>query len=207
MINIYQELIPLSNKKYDKPISKDAKYTNPIIIPFVLDSTGSENIMETVLYVKNEAQDKYYKNIVISLMKESGTIDMPTSGELSFSQQNILFSLNSSLNKEVGLAFEYPQQQDGLIYLTNKYKSSYEIITNDPNIEVKFSYGYDEISYNDWYNKKSLLLIPYLGTQGMADTSYIPVRMRITWKTIATIATIRDYFLDVSYSFEGKVSV
>lgn len=207
MIQLFQEQIPLSNKRYDKPISQNSKYTNPVIIPSVLDTTGSENIMETVIYIKNTLQNKYYKHIVISLMKEDGSLNpQPSSGQIDFSDNN-KFSINGHIGIDTNLAFEYQQSQTGLVYLTNKYMSNYKPIIDDGIVDVKFSYGYDEISYLDWSLKKSILIIPTIGTQGLSDTSYIPVRMRMKWKNVPSYLTIRDYFIDISFSEEQQVIV
>lgn len=202
MITMYQELIPLSNKMLDKSISNSG-YKNPIIIPFIFNATGVENIMETVLYIRNDSQEHYYKDIVISLMKDDGTTPVDSSASLIIGNE-ILFSLNAasgSNNIGVESAYLYSEEVTGSI-LENKYKSSYVPITDDSIVSVKFSYGYDELSYSDWAEKKSILVIPNIGTLGLGDTSYIPVRMRIVWKAVPSMFTVRDYFVDISYAQE-----
>jgi hypothetical protein len=77
---------------------------------------------------------------------------------------------------------------------------------SDTDIRVKFSYGYDQISDYDWSKLKSVLVIPTIGNSTTPDTSYIPIRMRIEWLTHPSIYTIRKYFLDVSYSTQGRVN-
>jgi hypothetical protein len=103
--------------------------------------------------------------------------------------------------------------QYGKFYFTlnkkpNKAQSNVAITINkktDNDINVKFSYGYDQISDYDWSNLNPILVIPSVGNSTTPDTSYIPIRVRIEWINPPSIYTIRDYFLDVSYSTEGNV--
>jgi len=76
---------------------------------------------------------------------------------------------------------------------------------NKEDLIVKFNYDYDQISDYDWGKLNSILVIPYIGNSTTPNTSYIPIRMRIEWVIPPSIYTTRKYFLDVSYSTEGKV--
>lgn len=217
MITLYQESVPFSNKRatitdtfgnngavYDGQVSSDKKYTNPVIIPYAVNGALGEDVLETVIYIKNDDQSKYYKNVVVSLMKEDATVDPPVaSGVLAFAPGVTTLSLNATLNVPVELSYDYP---GGIplasVTMTNVYKTSYIPITIADDITVKFSYGYDELSYARWSNKKSVLLIPTIGTTGLGDTSYIPVRMRITTTNKIPLITNRNYFIDISFSDE-----
>lgn len=203
MIKLFQELLPFSNKRLDKEISKDESYSNPVIIPFALDSTGGENILETVLYIRNNDQSKYYKNIVVSLMKEDATINPEDATGVIIPNQELVnyFNINNSTNIEFDIAYENFVLTEN-IYLLNRYKNNYVLIEEDDQISCKFSYGYEELSDLDWSYKKSVLLIPYIGNSSMSDMSYIPIRLRIKWKGTPNILTIRDYFIDISFEEE-----
>jgi hypothetical protein len=207
MITMYQELIPLSNKMYDAPISKSSVYTNPVIIPFVFDTTGSENIMETVIYLRNDSQEQYYSNIVICLMKEGEGTPALTTGNINFSNlgRDVTFSLNGINDIKVEPAFLFSQSATGSLPLTDQYMTTYIPVEDDGKVSVKLSYGYDELSFSEWESKSSIIAIPSIGTSGMADTSYIPIRMRMVWKDVPSLYTIRDYFIDVSYSMETTI--
>lgn len=206
MITIYQELIPLSNKMYNAPISKDKAYTNPVIIPSLYNSTSNENIMETVIYIRNDSQRHYYKDVVITLMKEGVGTPIDCDAIITTldprSSSNLIFSLNGASGVPAEAAYAYAPTLSDPVFLTDKYKTTYIPIVDDGIITVKFSYGYDELSYYEWFKKKPVLVIPSIGTSGMADTSYIPIRMRLNWKGDLSLFTIRDYFIDISYSTE-----
>jgi hypothetical protein len=88
----------------------------------------------------------------------------------------------------------------------DSYFYNYIPIYDDPEIDVKFSYGYDQISDYKWSTINSGLIIPYIGNATTPDTSYIPIRMRVTWKTTPSTYTIRKFFLDVSYTSTGQVT-
>lgn len=208
MITLYQELIPLSNKMYENPISSST-YTSPVIIPFVYNSVGSESIMETVIYLRNDSQEHYYKDIVVTLMKESGSNPVDSSAVISMASPTApIMSLNAASGANslpLELVNIYSPAVTGSITLQNKYKNTYIPVTEDDNVTVKFSYGYDELSFSAWEQRKSGLLIPQIGTSGGADLSYHEIRMRMTWKGTPTSLTIRDYFIDVSYSTEVAI--
>lgn len=203
-LNIYQELIPLSNKMYDKPISQDGKFTNPVIIPVAFNSVGLENIMETVFYIKNESQEYFYQDVVISLMKQNALTPSPvvSTGEIDLDTKD--FTVNGLDPVPFELAYEY--SATGKVFLTNKYKTDYVPVLDDGIVSAKFSWGYDELSSADWAQRSSVLVLPHVGTSGMPDTSYKPVRMRLTWKSSPTLTTIRDYFIDLSYAVQGTIT-
>jgi hypothetical protein len=125
---------------------------------------------------------------------------------------------NITINDTVVTA-SYPDHQVGLNYgesailisdpevSQNGYYDSYKPINSDnTKLDVRFSYGYDEISSVEWESKGNALIIPYIGKgpvdgalTGTPDTAYHPIRMRITWKDRTELFTVRDYFIDVSY--------
>lgn len=213
MINVFQELIPFSNKRLEQPISKDETYTNPIIMPFALDDTGGSNKLEVVFYIRNDSQSHYYTNILVSLMKDTTSATTPTvtDGFVNFNYDYTIpyLSLNGYSNIPAEVVYESASYNSSLAY-TNKFYSNYmpvtdETMTIDNTVSVKFSFGYNELSDLDWSTKKSVLLIPNIGNKTMPDMSYMPVRMRMTWNRTPSLLTIRDYFIDITYQNENLV--
>lgn len=220
-LTLYQEQIPFSNKKTDFPVSSNGKYINPVIMSFAFDFTICTNFLETVLYIRNDDINKWYKNIVITLCKSDNSIVSPlpvigvlketledgpyfTIGDtekipVSFSTETHLaipsagYSLINQYTSDVIPVTDYVKPLDGLLVQT------------DDNINARFSFGYDELSNVEWQNKKPGLVIPYIGNRSLADTSYIPVRLRLLWKSASSLFTIRDYFIDVSYEAEAFI--
>jgi hypothetical protein len=221
MLNLFQELVPFSNKRLDKAVSSDGAYSNPVIMSFAFDFTVCSNILETVLYIRNDIQSDCYSNIVVSLMKEDKAITpIASSGSLEhrLSDNMPMFVVNG-FALPIGSSKEDPLVFATGVPLPGRFMSNYvpvqsnldpdtgNSIESDNKLSVKFSYGYDELSNIDWATKHSALCIPNIGYKsqpntnpfGTADTSYHPVRMRMTWKSQSTLLTIRDYFIDVSY--------
>ena len=221
MLQLFQETVPFSNKRLDKQISQNATFTNPIIMSWAFDFTVCSNILEVVFYVRNDMQTDCYSNIIVSLMKEDSSIISPTITSGTIHQLTPLSDVAYTVNGytgPVGFSTEVQPQLIQDIVIPNSYNSNYipvisdidpvskNKIETDDSIGVKFSYGYDEVSSVDWESKHSILCIPNIGTRGTAanpfgnpDTSYHPIRARITWKKQATLLTIRDYFIDVSF--------
>lgn len=218
-ITLYQESIPLSNKRVTNPISQNNSYTNPVIMSYAYDGTVAVNVLETVLYIRNDEPNKYYRNIVVTLMKSSGDPAALANGII----KNVTgigpclqlgpLSVPASWSVE-----QPPILPENGVYLANKYNlDSTPILdfidangvrqSSDENVSVKFSFGYDELSNAEWQLQKDALIIPTVGNMSMPDTSYIPVRMRMYWKSVATLATVRDYFIDVSYEQEQVIGV
>lgn len=215
MINVFQEAVPFSNRRLDEKISQNGAYTNPIIMPFSLDSTGGENKLEVVFYIRNDSQTHYYKNVLVSLMKEIDTGSTPKLRDAAISQSTDAtkdpeFSIGTYTKIKVNSSVEDYLLSGSFIYTAKFYDNCIPIVPQttsiDNNISVRFSYGYDEVSDQEWENvKKSVLLIPSIGNSTTPDMSYIPIRMRIEWKVQPTIFTIRDYFLDITYQEESLV--
>lgn len=223
MLNLYQELVPFSNKRLDKSISSSGAYSNPVIMSFAFDFTVCSNILETVLYIRNDSETTCYSNVVVSLMKIDKGISNPvaTSGLINEVQFNGLVpSINiNGTTMPLGYSVEQiPTIPAEGIPITSAYMSNYVPVLSDINpdsgnsiytddkIGVKFSYGYDELSDVEWGTKHSALCIPTIGLKstpenpfGTSNTEYHAIRMRMTWKAQSTLLTIRDYFIDVSY--------
>lgn len=227
MLNIFQELVPFSNKRLEKSISTNATFTNPVIMSWAFDFTICSNTLETVIYVRNDLSTDCYTNVIISLQKEDKSITNPViaNGVIDkfASNSSPSYSINGYL-APLGFSTETIPNIQQPIIIPGAYNSNYipilsdknpdtnALIETDDSLSVKFSYGYDEISAVDWISKNSILCITNIGTKGtvlnrlgMPDTSYHPIRMRITWKKQATLLTIRDYFIDVSYEKMEKI--
>lgn len=210
MIQLFQEAIPFSSKRVDAPVSKDGSFLNPIIMPFAINTTLGTNVFETVFYIRNTSVENFYNDVVVTLMKEVGNDTSVSNGVINTDEitGDVTFSLNNDTNIPVSKAYPYQGVQSTVKVLNNTYRQNYTPVTDgsDGTVSVKFSYGYDEVSALDWNDLSSVLVIPMIGNSTTPDTSYIPIRMRVTFKTIPTIFTIRDYFLDISYVYEGAVA-
>lgn len=214
---LFQEAVPFSNKRHDYKVSTDTDFTNPVVMPFAFDFTTPQYVMESVIYLRNNSNEYRYENVVVSLCKEDSTLNgggdpalshadiVTTSGDSTLDLNG--FSVPISLSTETPLA-------DGTINLVsndaeqNGYYDNYAIIDGtDDTVDVKFSYGYDELTVVDWDNQSSVLVIPNIGTTGQPDISYHAIRMRITWKKKTEIFTVRDYFMNVSYTLQSPIGV
>jgi hypothetical protein len=205
MLTVYQEQIPFTNKRLDKQISKDQAYTNPVIMPFAFNATSAYNSLETVIYIRNNNPSVYYTGIVVCLMSCSTSDGIASTGTVLTGATTSTFTLPSVEPITFDNAFEETNPGDTVI-LDGQYLSSYTPVTKDSTIEVKFSYGYDELSNYAWSIKNSGLYIPYIGNSSLYDMSYIPIRMRINFFSEPSLYTIRDYFIDVSYANEYEVT-
>lgn len=220
-LTLFQEQIPFSNKKTDYPISSGGKYINPVIMSFAFDFTICTNFLETVLYIRNDDINRYYKDVVITLCKidKSVVALSPVLGTLKETlDDGPYFEIGSQPMVPVTFSTEtHATVPSAGIALINQYSNDVIPITDyvdkftglpvwtDDNINARFSFGYDELSNVEWTNKKPGLVIPYIGNKGQADTSYIPVRLRLLWKSASSLFTIRDYFIDVSYGGEQYI--
>ena len=203
MITLFQESVPFSNNRLDEKISKDGKYSNPVMMSYAFDTTIDSNIFETVVYLRNDDQSKYYKNVVIALMKENEGTPSIISGQVNINPLSLKLP-GSAIAVGIDNAFEDFTYLSNIL-MQNTYMSTYHPVDNDGKVEVKLSYGYDEISNYNWENKKSAIIIPYVGTVNIPDMSYIPIRVRIKLLEEPNIVTLRDYFIDISY--ESEISV
>ena len=218
-LTLYQEQIPFSNKKTDFPISSGNTYTNPVIMSFAFDFTICTNFLETVMYIKNDEIDKWYKNVVITLCKKDTSQGaMPIIAQAVI-DEDLAFGTYVKIGSRpiVPVTFStetYPTLPNGGLIVAGQYLSDAIPITDyidpstsvsvftDESINARFSYGYDELSNVEWANMKPGLVIPQIGSTGQADNSYIPIRLRLIWKSTSSLFTIRDYFIDVSYQSE-----
>lgn len=83
---------------------------------------------------------------------------------------------------------------------------SNEIINTGVVKSAKLSYGYDEVSFSNWENKTTILVIPTIGNVSTPDTSYIPIRIKLDIHQNSTIlSTLTDYAINVSYEQELSV--
>jgi len=224
-IQLFQEQIPFSSQRLNHPVSQNGAFTNPVIMPFAFDFTTYGNTLEIVIYIRNNSQQKVYKNVVIGLMKRTAGTPTPVVASLeeSFALGQILnvngqecpisWSVDQapSLDPVVSIAGDNYYSNFFPIYNYNYIDGNgdYQEVESDSNINVKFSYGYDELSQVEWDKASSILAIPSIGTlptlenpAGMYDISYAPVRMRINWKARTAGTTIRDYFINIAYEEE-----
>lgn len=215
-LELYQESVPFSNKRLDQKASTDGNFTNPVVVPFSFDFTSALNSLECVIYIKNTSTEFRYENVIVSLMEEPTVAATAAHATISDDgSDNITFSL-SGTDVRVGFSVEDNPltggQQFSLISDPdtdkNGYYDSYIPVGDSHNkLNVRFSYGYDEISGVDWNTKGNVLIIPNIGTTGIPDTSYHPVRIRIDWRDRTELFTVRDFFLDISYQNKLAIGV
>lgn len=211
MIQLFQESIPFSNKRLDASASNDGSFLNPVIMPFAINTTLGSNVFETVIYIRNTSIQNFYNDVVVCLMKEDPNIASTDAqlGQLKTDPQTgiVKFSVNSYNDIVASTGFPYIGTQSTSKTLDDPYQMNYVPITptTDSALGVKFSYGYDELSALDWDAQSSILVIPMIGNATTPDTSYIPIRMRLTFNETPSVFTIRDYFINISYSPVGDV--
>jgi hypothetical protein len=234
MIELYQELVPFTNEKSSHEASKDGAYTNPIVAPLSFDVTSAFNTVETVLYIRNTDKDKYYNNVHICLLAPTEAANdiyevQPFSlNSVILSTTNgvttTLFKNANPLTKFI-LDTEYCSEVDpvpsitllmstidtsmcnSLFPLSGISTPDYTISqVNSEVIDVRFSFGYDEVSENNWQTKKRSLVIPAIGNQYTPDNSFIPVRMRLYLnQNYGDMLTLRKYSIHLAYGYEGAL--
>lgn len=214
-LTLYQESIPFTNKRIPQPISGNGAYSNPIVMSFAFDFTVCTNVLETVMYIRNDDANSYYRNVIITLCKDDpGTINpIAAYGIMKPSTTSLgnYIEIGGRYNVPLGFSMEQPPViPTGGTYITGMYTTGTMPITDyiddsgnqigtDEHITARFSYGYDELSTVEWQNTKPCLVIPQIGNSTSPDTSYIPVRLRMNWKKASSLFTIRDYYIDISY--------
>lgn len=215
-ITLHQEELPFSNKRVANPVSQNGAYTNPVIMSFAFDFTVCTNVLESVIYIRNNDANKYYRNVVVTLMKDDPNVLSPSMTYGTIQTHGTLgpvIRIANTYDVPISYSVEQPPAipAEGITitgaYETDAvpiidYRLGSDSIYTDDNIGVKFSYGYDELSNVEWESQNSALVIPQLGTINIPDTSYIPIRMRILWKNASSLFTIRNYYIDISYEKE-----
>lgn len=156
-IQLFQEQIPFSNKRLDRPISNDGVFTNPVIAPFSFDFTTHVNTLECVIYIRNDSQEHYYKNIVVSLMKEDDEVASgPAEGNIiNHAINGPSFSLNSHI-VPVGFSTE-----------------AIPAIPGDPGIQILSAYDNKYVPVYDFEQLTSKII-----------NDYWIISQNATWDTI-----------------------
>src|ERR1035437_2254613 len=126
-ITMYQESIPFTNKRTTQPISGNSTYSNPVVMPFAFDFTVATNVLETVIYIRNDDANTYYRNVVITLCKDN--LNDTENNAAAYGQ---IINSNPGLGPYVSIgnwnvpitwSMEQPPQFYGAIYLTGQYTS------------------------------------------------------------------------------------
>jgi len=213
-LELYQESVPFSNERLDRAISSNQEFSNPIIVPFAFDFTTALNTLECVIYVKNTSTEFRYENVVVSMIESTGqSFDNEHAYIERDESDNMLFILNrKAVRAKWAQVPDLPFFIDSSFMIIshasegNGYSNSCRPVGDDEKLSVKFSYGYDEISSVEWESKGSVLIIPAIGRVNVPDTSYHPIRVRVTWKDKTKLFTIRDYSIDISYQRQRPVA-
>lgn len=209
MLDIYQELIPFSNKKNRNAVSQNNSLSNPILMSTSLDITSMYTTVESVIYLRNNDPTKYYKNVLVCLMAPFAHLDVTRMldpygdpyPETPFRIEEIFYdSSESTLNivdidglNRIKLDTEYCSEMlppaNRIDFNINDWFDgsknsdflplSKELISNGVAKNAMLSYGYEELSSVKWAERSSMILIPSIGSHNYPDTSYIPIRIRI----------------------------
>lgn len=231
MIELYQELVPFTNDKSNYSASQSNTYSNPILMPLSLDVTSTYNVVETVIYVRNNDKDKYYENVFVCLLAPKSQLsdtqkanDTYTITSIPYDYDNGIINLYASTTNKFSVDTEYCAEtvpsgsislevstyDDGTgasVLLPVSGVTGCNLASLTPVKDVRFSYGYDEVSELGWQSKSHSLIIPNIGNAALTDTSYIPVRMRIYLNNnYGDLITLRDYSINISYSLEGSIT-
>ena len=76
-LTLYQESVPFTNKRIPQPISVNGTFSNPVVMSFAFDFTICTNVLETIIYLRNDDANDYYRNIVVSLCKDDPAVPSP----------------------------------------------------------------------------------------------------------------------------------
>jgi hypothetical protein len=224
-LELYQEIIPFTNEKMPYPVSSGNSYSNPVVMPLSFDVTSVYNTVESVIYIRNNDKDKYYKNVAVMLMAPKGefsensvSTSTYTIGSVVCPNQNYMIIKDTNVSSRFYLDTRFTSEQAPTLPIQINQStwfdgnsnamlpvSSYSGYTmsslNSPLVKVRMSYGYDEVSELDWDSKASSIIINDIGTNELQDNSYIPIRVRI-WLNNETLFTLKKYSLNVCYSNE-----
>lgn len=228
-LELYQEIIPFTNEKMPYPVSTGNSYSNPVVMPLSFDVTSVYNTVESVIYIRNNDKDKYYRNVLITFMAPKEEFD---DGNVSTVTYNIGSVTCTSANEliikdditdlrhivDIEFTSEIPPESNFSFNLGTWFDGTSNAMLPvsgaDPYIisplnssisDVRFSYGYDEVSELEWANKKHGIVIPWIGTSGMPDNSFIPIRLRI-WLNSESLFTLKKYAINVSYDAEIAIA-
>lgn len=228
MIELYQELTPFTNEKTHYTISQDDTYTSPVLMPLSFDVTADYNTVETVVYIRNNNINEWYKNILVALLVPRSYFDIaafqsqaiefdPSSGHiliknnLSQTAHQVDCLYDSEIVPQVSIGFKLDESETLIIgdsKLPFSTVTGYTINSeNGPRItSVKFSVGYDELSETMWQQKTSSVVIPQIGTSGLADNSYIPIRMRLYLNnSFSNMLSLRDCSIYITYEEKNDI--
>jgi hypothetical protein len=230
-LELFQELIPFSNEKSNFATSGNGTFTNPIVMPLSFDVASAANTVETIFYIRNNDKDKYYKNVLVTLMAPQSDFNDPTISTRTANANNITLTATNTSNVKVTLYYpvgdphpvdlEYSSEllSGGNLNATVNISTWFDN-TSTANIpisgetgftlsqvssdilDVRFSYGYDEVSELNWLSKKHGVLIPSIGNNTLPDNSFIPIRIRMYINGNGSLYTMRKYALNLSYEAE-----
>ena len=226
-LELYQEIIPFTNEKMPHPVSSGNSYSNPVVMPLSFDVTSVYNTVESIVYIRNNDKDKFYKTVAIMLMAPKAEFANNGVATATYTVESVVCSSTNFTVKEQGGAsrhvvdVEYSTEMlptfpisfnqdtwfdgDTNAMLPISGVSGYELSSvNSSILDVKFSYGYDEVSELAWLDKKHCVIIPMIGNSTMPDNSYIPIRIRITLNN-ESMFTLKKYSINVCYEYEGTI--
>ena len=206
-LTVFQEQIPFTNQRVSNQVSSGTYY-NPIVMPLSFNVIDNKNYVEVVFYIRNDDRTKYYSNVFVSLVKTGWIVQEPPLYLVNSAGDGII-TMNPQYFTEPMYYLSYSKESFPILEdMHMTFSNDYTFVNQytDSNIDVKFSYGYDELSNVNWSLQHEMLLIDKIGNSTMYDLSYIPIRMRIELKTNTPVYTLRDYSLDITYQHELTVT-
>lgn len=221
-LTLYQESIPFTNKRIPEPTSTGGTFFNPVVMSFAFDFTVCTNVLETVIYIRNDDANDYYRNVIVTLCKDDPAVTSPVSAYGIMKRTAELgpyLEVAGRFNVPATWSVEQaPTLPDQGTYITGMYTTQSmpildytdingDLQSTDENITSKIAYGYDDLSNVEWEAKRSALFIPSIGNISHPDTSYLPIRLRINWKKASSLFTIRNYYIDISYEKVENIGV
>ena len=127
-LELYQEIIPFSNEKARYPVSSNGSLSNPIVMPLSFDVTSTLNTVETVFYIRNNSIDKYYTNVLITLMApKTDFADYENLSSVSFDIDHIKVMSNPASGGSNVITNFYTSDNDLKFTLDTDY--TYEIVS------------------------------------------------------------------------------
>lgn len=227
-LELYQEIIPFTNEKMPNPVSTGNSFSNPVVMPLSFDVTSIYNTVESVIYIRNDDKDKYYTNVAVMLMAPKDEFAdnaisgaTYTIGSVTATSSNTIVIKDSNGSAKMAVDTEFTSEIPPSLPITFNQETWFDGNTNtmvpisgingnklssinSSLTDVKFSYGYDEVSELEWKNKKSSIIINNIGTSTAPDNSYIPIRIRL-WLNNESLFTLKKYAINICYSTEGTI--
>lgn len=204
MIKVFQQGSPFLANRNTIAISEDSTNKNPIVPSHSLDKT-TYNTYETVLYIQNDDPTKFYDYLTICALKKVGATtgyDTLTVGgsTITTTTNNILAEQTTkTIPCEHIVTSEYSRDISP-ITIIDQIPNTHRILQDDSIVSIKLAYTNNELSPASWNDKTSCLVLSSLGNPNIPETSYIPIRIRITDTSYNNFLSNSDYSIFIGWN-------